>query len=259
MKKNRALNNIHRQTWDYALVYNAEILSRTTRKEGDRTGYEKVIGDTPDNSEWCDFSFYDHVWYWYTPSDSASAVKIGRWLGVSHRISSGLCYWILRENGHVLSCTTVQHMTRLDMSVADIQAKVILYDINLSELLNDDNFQLKPNNDNAFFLLNLDDLGDDPVIPINGDENAIDVDDVIPQDDPTEEAFDNLLNVEVSINVGDKQILSTVTKRARGDNGIPIGQWYDNPFLYTRMYEVQMPDGSSRELIYNIIAENLFS
>ena len=66
------------------------------------------------------------------------------------------------------------------MSVADIQAKVILYDINLSEWLKDDHFQIKPNNDNTFFLLDLDDLNDNTVIPRNGDEHAIDVDDFIP-------------------------------------------------------------------------------
>ena len=96
------------------------------QKEGDRTEYEKVTGDTPDILEWCDFSFYDHVWYWDTPSDNAPATKIRIWLGVYHRIGSGLCYWILRENGHILSRTNVQHMTCLDMSVADIQAKELL-------------------------------------------------------------------------------------------------------------------------------------
>ena len=104
----------------------------------------------------------------------------------------------------------------MDMSVADIQAKVIIYDITLSEQLNDDNFQLNPNIDNAFFLHDLDNIDDDTVIPRNGDEHAIDVDNVIPQDDPTEEAFDTLLNVEVSINVGNKHTLSTL-KNALGE------------------------------------------
>ena len=122
-KQTIARKNAHQRIWDYALVYDADILLRTTRKEGDCTGYEKVTGDTPAISEWYDFSFYNHVWYWDTPSDNASATKIGRWLVVSHSIGSGLCYWMLRENGHVLSCTTVQHMNCLDMSVADIQAK----------------------------------------------------------------------------------------------------------------------------------------
>ena len=107
-------------------------------------------------------------------------------------------------------------MTCLEMSVADIQAKVTLYDNTLSERLNDDNFQLKPNNDNTFFLLKLDDLENDTVIPINGDKHAIDVEDVIPQDDPAEEAYDNLINAEVSINVGNKHTLGTV-KNALGE------------------------------------------
>ena len=57
-KKTTAWKNVYQRMWDYALVYDAEILSRTTRKEGDCTGYEKVTGDI---SEWCDLSFYDHV------------------------------------------------------------------------------------------------------------------------------------------------------------------------------------------------------
>ena len=76
-------------------------------------------------------------------------------------------------------------MNHLDMSVSDIQAKVIIYDINLYERLKDDNYQLNPNNDNAFSLLDLDNLDNYTVIPINGDERPIDVDDVIPLHDPT--------------------------------------------------------------------------
>ena len=61
-------------------------------------------------------------------------------------------------------------------------------------------------------MLDLDDLDDNTVIPRNGDEHAIDVGDVTPQNDPTEEAFDTLLNAEVSINVGKKHTLGTVAK-----------------------------------------------
>ena len=47
-KQTIAHKNVHRQIRDYALVYDVEILSLPTRKEGDRTGYEKITGDTPD-------------------------------------------------------------------------------------------------------------------------------------------------------------------------------------------------------------------
>jgi hypothetical protein len=92
MEANDCPENVHCRVWDYALVYDSEILSRTTQRKGDRTGYEKITGETPDISEWCDFGFYDHVWYWDTPNDDIASAKIGRWLGVSHRVGSGLCY-----------------------------------------------------------------------------------------------------------------------------------------------------------------------
>ena len=49
-KQTMAQKDVHQRVWDYALVYNAKILSQTTRKEGDSTGYEKVTGDTPEIS-----------------------------------------------------------------------------------------------------------------------------------------------------------------------------------------------------------------
>jgi hypothetical protein len=50
--------------WDYEIVYVAEILSITARLTTGHPGIEEVKGDTIDISEWLDFEFYDHVWYW---------------------------------------------------------------------------------------------------------------------------------------------------------------------------------------------------
>jgi hypothetical protein len=199
------------------------------------------------------------VWYWDTPKDDIASAKIGRWLGVSHRVGSGLCYWLLKENGQVLSKTTVQHVTRLDLETDDVKAKVKMYDELLTLRLADDNFRIEPDEDNAFFILDMDDINDETVQPNAEDQHAIDVDNILPPDDLTEEAYDNLLNAEVLLNDGDNQVLGTVTKRARGPDGRPIGTRAENPMADTRMYDVRLPDGTSRELTYNIIAENLFS
>ena len=85
------------------------------------------------------------------------------------------------------------------------------------------------------FFLNLDNLDDATVIPRNGDKYAIDVNNVTPQDNPIEEAFDTLLNAEVLMNVGDEHTLGTVTKRAWGADDRPIGRRDDNLLLETRM------------------------
>jgi hypothetical protein len=45
---------VPKRLWDFALVWIAQIYSRTAMKHG-RTGFEVITGDTPDISEWVDF------------------------------------------------------------------------------------------------------------------------------------------------------------------------------------------------------------
>jgi hypothetical protein len=59
--------------------------------------------------------------------------------------------------------------------------------------------------------------------------------------------------------MGDDVARGRVIKRAKGEDGQPLGTRNANPILDTRMYTVQLSDGSHRELSANIIAENLYS
>jgi hypothetical protein len=79
-----------------------------------RPGVEILTGDTVDISEWLDFEFYDPVWYWHRPGDEDNP-RVGRWLGVAHRVGSNLCYWILTSAGKVAARTTVQHVTEIEL------------------------------------------------------------------------------------------------------------------------------------------------
>lgn len=58
---------------------------------------------------------------------------------------------------------------------------------------------------------------------------------------------------------GGEMRLSTITGRKRSADGSPIGLANQNPFLDTRQYEVQFPDGSTEAFNANTIAENLYS
>ena len=87
-KKRIVRRNVPAKVWDFGLIWESEIYSRTA-KPGARTGIEVLTGETPDISEWLDFEFYDLCWYW----DSLEGqCKIGRWLGVLHRVGSAMCY-----------------------------------------------------------------------------------------------------------------------------------------------------------------------
>ena len=82
-----------------------------------RTAMEHVTIRTPYISEYCDFYFYDLVWYHpgLHPNFNDENRNLGRWLGVSHRIGSDICYLILTKSGTVIEETTIQHVTRDNM------------------------------------------------------------------------------------------------------------------------------------------------
>ena len=59
-KRRRVQRNILKRVWDFVMVYEAEIYSRTAGKDG-RPALEQLTGDTIYISEWLEFEFYDPV------------------------------------------------------------------------------------------------------------------------------------------------------------------------------------------------------
>ena len=82
---------------------------------------DHVTGKISDISEYCDFYFYDLVWYHpgIHPKFNDENRTLGRWVGLSHRIGSDMCNWILKKSCTVISETTVQYVTRYDMLDAE--------------------------------------------------------------------------------------------------------------------------------------------
>ena len=75
--------------WDYGIHWVCEIMQCTASNSGrlrGRTPLEQLTGETPDISEYLDFSFYD--WCWYNDNAGLGETKFGRWLGVSHHVGS---------------------------------------------------------------------------------------------------------------------------------------------------------------------------
>jgi hypothetical protein len=64
-KGRRVRRRIPKCLWDFGIVWECEIYSRTANKHG-RTGLEVITGDTIDISKWVDFEFYDLIKYWDT-------------------------------------------------------------------------------------------------------------------------------------------------------------------------------------------------
>lgn len=101
--------NVHPRLWDFGLVWVCETGNLTvssSRYAAGRTPIEYVTGDTPDISEYFDFSFYD--WIIYRTDAGLGPLSLGKWLGVSHKVGQLMSYWLLTKTGRVISCMTVQ-------------------------------------------------------------------------------------------------------------------------------------------------------
>ena len=82
------------------------------RYSNGRTPIEFITGDTLDVSEYIKFGFHD--WVMYKQNSGLDKPKIGRWLGVSHKVGKLMSYWILPESRLAMSCTTVHIVTHIE-------------------------------------------------------------------------------------------------------------------------------------------------
>ena len=91
-----------------------------------RTPLERVTGDTVDISEYLHFGFYD--WCWYHENAGLGPTKLGRWLGVAHRVGGLMSYWVLTVNSTVIARTTVQQVTSLEMQQGHMKERTLAFD-----------------------------------------------------------------------------------------------------------------------------------
>jgi len=75
--------------WDYCCIFVARIRNLTASNyhaAWGHTPHEILTGDTPDISENMAFTWYQPIWYLDNNSFLDDNKRLGRWLGVSHRV-----------------------------------------------------------------------------------------------------------------------------------------------------------------------------
>ena len=109
---------VPKRLWDYGIRWVCEVMrltSNTARTLHARTPLEQVTGETPDISEYLDFSFYDYVWYF--DNAGVGGKLFGRWLGVLHQVGSQMCFFVIKPNGKVERCTSVQPVMNIELKL----------------------------------------------------------------------------------------------------------------------------------------------
>ena len=248
--------NCPRRLWCFGLEYEAKILQRTASHAGNlkgRTPLEKVVGETPDISEYMDFGFYD--WVVFKQDAGIGEAILARFLGVATGVGSLMSYWILPPSGIPEVRSTVQRLTMLEQQTDSIRQRMDEFDKRIKTKFQGD-FHIDDDGNRNTELLGS--LMDDPDF-IEEFHKSFSNEDV-PEADNTPDAYDPYLAMEVSIDRGGEQpAFAKVTKRLKDSNGNPIGVANRNPILDTRLYEVQFFDGETMPLTANLVAENMFA
>lgn len=247
---------IPRRLWCYGLQHQAKMMQFIPWGHNDRMGYEQIIGRTPDISEYCDFDFYDLVWYWRSPRPSLAEHdrELARWVGVANNIGSDMCYWLIPVSGIPIASTAVQHVTADDMRDHDIRQRVEQFNQRLAKRLDDTNFEINADrNPDDVYIEDIDD----------GEGTGQDDDNDWPEADDVEH-YDKWIGATFLLdplrNPDNTATRARVVQWRTDPFGNPIGRAHQNPLLDTREYDVLLDDGTY-DVVYcaNIIAENLWS
>ncbi len=184
--------------------------------------------------------------------------KIGRWLGIAHRVGSDMTYWILTKSGKLIARSTKQHITTTtNMATDAIKNTTATFD---AKPLDDENFHIDlPSH--VLYLQDNDEVvrPDLPAIPLEAEYGDMMQDPKYTADDIEFETFDQYLGAEFLVNLNGETAMATVSTHAKDNEGNAIGKRNPNPLLDTREYKCAMEDGPVYQYNANAIADNIYS
>ena len=118
------------------------LIVSSSRYANGRTPLEIITGETPDISEYMDFGFYD--WVVYRSNAGLGPNSLGRWLGVSHKVCQLMSYWILTVSAKVISCVTVQRVTKSELLTDECKSQTKNFPEHIEEKPNTADSDIKP-------------------------------------------------------------------------------------------------------------------
>ena len=95
--------------WCYAMEYVAEIHAVMPGTTPDlRPPVQSVPGNVQDISEYTEFNFHGFIKFY----DLHKGEQLGHWLGVCKNIGTGMVYYIMQQNGYVISRSTIHNLSK---------------------------------------------------------------------------------------------------------------------------------------------------
>ena len=260
--------------WDYCVEYNAELRSMTASNNVNLSGrmpFELVMGYTPDISELVEFDWYQ--WVCFNDPASPGRTQLGRWLGPAHNAGQGLVYYILNENGEVLMRSTVVSIPDDELSHPPLMERQQSFTASIEQSIGNysklasDIIAQRPTDDKDIYhtiFFDVDDHSEDLMVQeFDPDDLPVVMpchDDIRNLDAPCAAFADALIGADVTLPSANGQVTGNVKRRKIDpETNMLLGTYNTNPILDTRVYEVELPDGTYSNYSANVLIENIMT
>jgi len=213
-----------------------------------RTPLEIITGNTPDVSEFLEFSWYDLVWYFEPSTFPDETRNMAKWIGVAHRVDQAMCYWLLPASGIPIARTSIQKITAEELETTLIKDQLNAFTESLNDKLN------VPTLPEVFQLYREYRYEEDiePDQPLEPQAMSPEIEDI------ETDSYDELLLTEPLLEKDGVLVRAKVIARKRDVNGNLIGNYNSNPVLNTRIYIAEFPDGHISEYAANLIPNAIY-
>ena len=223
--------------WDYCVERRARIKNLTAKnafKLHGSTPHTVTTGDEGDISNLCQYGWNE--WCYFRDQTAAlpnNKEVLGRVLGPARGAGNEMAQWILKANGRVVPRRSLR-----PFKVDEIHSPV---EIKKREVFDE---LIKRR------------WGTPMTQPNTEVEHIVDSTGKLINQQP---AYDQIINAEVQLQLGEEMVNGKVNQRTIGPDGQVTGTYDNNPFLNSIMYDVEFPDGQVKEYAANIIAENMLT
>ena len=205
--------------------------------------HTSLTGDEGDISNLCQYKWYD--WCYFRDHKNRFPFNrevLGRVLGPAKGEENEMFQWILKANGNAVPRRSSRPLKPEEVHSEQERMKRKIFD-NLivrrwgSSVNPPATTQPDPDEFDDF-----DEYEDDDeearVVP--DIEDTVDANGKLFNQQPV---YDQIINAEVSLQMGDDMTTGKVKKRAGGPGGTVMGSYDNNPYLNSMIYEVEFPDG----------------
>ena len=198
-------------TWNYTLKIRQHIPRATC---GNRTPWESLKGESPDNSALIEFDFYDFVKVRLPSGFPNDDWVLARWLGPADGVGQDLTYYVIKANGKVVARSTMGPLLPAEWT-SDVEKRAREeFDRELTEQIgafDDEHIQTIPNDEMEETIVGLEEVDDD-------EEHVGDTANVERVSDVTG-GPDMLVGAEIFLPHGDRNEIARVMGRKRNSDG----------------------------------------